>query len=462
MIIDREFLNVLILSWGFMFTFSAFLTTSNIQKTVLDSIANEDSNFTGDGYSSLAIVYAVLSICTIFTPCYAQTISPRLSIFTGSLCYAFFVATFLWPQTILLYFASAVQGLGASLMWVGHGRYLTKNSNSDTISRNSGIFWAIYQLSLVTGNVSVYCIFTSKNYDKPTRRLIFIILTILAVIGTLILATLRKPQIGPFISEGVCEKEKEKEPKKRSYYALLVAWKRMRKALKLIVTPNLIMLTLTFIYSGLVLAFYSGVYTSSFGFTAKMGESRKKLVSLVGICLGIGEVTAGIIFGPLASIFKIRSRWIVLVIGSITHAFCYLTILINLPNNSPFTDTDDIGFISPSVALAMVGAIALGFGDACLNTQIISLLGTLYSNDAESVFSLYLFVQSIAVTLSFFYSNYFGLHLQLGILIVVGLLGTISFVIVDFKSKANDSIIPVGVENKTVENPVELETVKRY
>lgn len=127
-----------------------------------------------------------------------------------------------------------------------------------------------------------------------------------------------------------------------------------------------------------------------------------------------------------------------------------------------FQDTDDIGFISPSVALAMVGAIALGFGDACLNTQIIALLGTLYSNDAESVFSLYLFVQSIAVTLSFFYSNYFGLHLQLGILIVVGLLGTITFVVVDLKSKDNDSIIPVGVENKTVESPVELETVKRY
>ena len=44
MIIDKEFLNVLILSWGFMFTFSAFLTTSNIQVSVFivhvfDSVA---------------------------------------------------------------------------------------------------------------------------------------------------------------------------------------------------------------------------------------------------------------------------------------------------------------------------------------------------------------------------------------------------------------------------------------
>lgn len=459
MIIDREFWNVLILSWGFMFTFSAFLTTSNIQKTVLDSVSNEDPSFTGDGYSSLAVVYAVLSICTFFTPSYAQAISPRLSIFTGSLCYAFFVATFLWPQTILLYFASALQGLGASLMWVGHGRYITQNSNSDTISRNSGIFWAIYQLSLVTGNVFVYCIFTSKTYDKPTRRLMFIILTILAIVGTLILATLRKPLVRTLIPE---VKGEENEPKRSRNQALLSAWKRMRRALRLIRTPNLFMLTFTFMYSGLVLAFYSGVYTSSFGFTVKMGEMRKKYVSLVGICLGVGEVTAGIIVGPLASRFKIRSRWIVLVLGSIIHAFCYLTIFLNLPDDSPFRDTEDIGFISPSITLAMTGAVALGFGDACLNTQIIALLGTLYTNDTESVFSLYLFFQSIAVTVSFFYSNYFGLHLHLGILVVVGLLGTVTFVIVDFKSKRyNDSITPVGFENTSAENPVELESEKR-
>lgn len=292
----------------------------------------------------MAIVYAVLSICTFFTPSYAQEVSPRLSIFTGSLCYAFFVATFLCPHTFLLYFASALQGLGASFMWVGHGRYITENSNSGTISRNSGIFWAIYQLSLVTGNLSVYCIFTSKTYDKPTRKLMFIILTILSIIGTLILATLRKPLKRTLTSEEICDNKeiekkstKEIESKRCKNQALILGWERMRRFLCLIITPQMIMLIVTFMYSGLVLAFYSGVYSSSFGFTVKMGEMRKKYVSLVGICLGIGEVTAGIICGPLASIMKIRSRWLVLVIGFIAHAFSYLTIFLNLPDKSPFT-----------------------------------------------------------------------------------------------------------------------------
>lgn len=122
----------------------------------------------------------------------------------------------------------------------------------------------------------------------------------------------------------------------------------------------------------------------------------------------------------------------------------------------------------------MIGAVAIGFGDAFLNTQIIALLGTIYVNDTEFVFSMYLFFQSVAVTLSFFYSNYFGLYLHLGILIVVGILGTIAFVIVDLKQNTdnnkntnnnnnnnNNNVVPVNHENITAENPVELESAKR-
>lgn len=42
--------------------------------------------------------------------------------------------------------------------------------------------------------------------------------------------------------------------------------------------------------SGLELSFYSGVYSSSIGFTKNFGEIAKQLVGLSGIFIGVGEV----------------------------------------------------------------------------------------------------------------------------------------------------------------------------
>lgn len=43
-------------------------------------------------------------------------------------------------------------------------------------------------------------------------------------------------------------------------------------------------------YTGLHLSFYSGVYSSSIGFTTKMGSNSKQLVGLSGILIGVGEI----------------------------------------------------------------------------------------------------------------------------------------------------------------------------
>lgn len=98
-------------------------------------------------------------------------------------------------------------------------------------------------------------------------------------------------------------------------------------------------------------------------------------------------------------------------------------------------DTNDVGFIAPSPALALVGSLILGFGDACFNTQIYSLLGVLYSKESAPAFALFKFCQSVAAAVSFFYSTYIGLHFQLAILFITVILGTGAFAFVDLKNK---------------------------
>ena len=44
------------------------------------------------------------------------------------------------------YVVSILVGIGAAIIWTAQGVYLTKNSDDLTISRNSGIFWALFQV----------------------------------------------------------------------------------------------------------------------------------------------------------------------------------------------------------------------------------------------------------------------------------------------------------------------------
>lgn len=45
----------------------------------------------------------------------------------------------------------------------------------------------------------------------------------------------------------------------------------------------------TFLYTGIELSFFSGVYSAAVGFTNGLGTEAKRLVGLCGILVGAGE-----------------------------------------------------------------------------------------------------------------------------------------------------------------------------
>lgn len=60
---------------------------SHFQKTILDSISTDDPTFKGDGYTSLAIIYAVLAICNWLSPSALSIVGPRAAMLIGSITY---------------------------------------------------------------------------------------------------------------------------------------------------------------------------------------------------------------------------------------------------------------------------------------------------------------------------------------------------------------------------------------
>lgn len=148
------------------------------------------------------------------------------------------------------------------------------------------------------------------------------------------------------------------------------------------------------LFVGFELSFFSGVYSSSIGFTLAIGESAKQLVGLSGICIGVGEVFGGILFGLLGSKTVKYGRDPVVIMGLIIHLASFVLIFLNLPDKSPFEDTTDVGFFKPPLAwIALLCSFLLGFGDACFNTQIYSMLGGPFAKNSAAAFALFKFTQ---------------------------------------------------------------------
>merc|ERR1712122_455982 len=147
-------------------------------------------------------------------------------------------------------------------------------------------------------------------------------------------------------------------------------------------------------YTGVSLTFWSGVYGASVANTNAFGSWAKSLNGMHGIFVGLGEIIGGLGFGIFGHVLVKRGRDPVIVLGYVCNLVAFYLAFINLPASAPLGPTDEAAFISSNQYVAIVTSFLLGFADACYNTQIMSMLGTLYSNDSAPAFALLKFVQS--------------------------------------------------------------------
>ncbi|XP_030750879.1 UNC93-like protein MFSD11 [Sitophilus oryzae] len=422
---DKGFINVLMLGLAFMLVFTAFQTWGNIQKAMIDSIKSDDPNFNGNAYISLAIVYVFFALFNWTAPSVISLIGPKFAMLIGGITYLLFIASFSIPRTWLLYLVSCIIGIGAALIWTGQGNYLALNSRPATISKNSGIFWALLQLSMFIGNTFVYFAFRDKDtIDAGTRQIVVWTLAAIALGGLAVIIFFPKPPEKDASDNNPAEEVKEPSGPIEA----------LKGAVRLSMTKNMLLLCVTFLYTGLELGFWSGVYSSAIGSTTNMPRS-KELIGVSGIFIGLGEVLGGAAFGILGNRTIRWGRDPIVIAGFVIHVASFFIIFLNLPIDAPFGATTTSAFITSNAYLAILCSFLLGLGDACYNTQIYSVLGGVYASDSAAAFAIFKFTQSVAAAISFAYASYLNLYGQLGILLVSSILGTITFVWVEWRGR---------------------------
>ena len=149
----------------------------------------------------------------------------------------------------------------------------------------------------------IFYVFETKFSFFPR----FIVTLVLASICTLGVFTFFFLRPTPWAEQQLTEKQ-QNVPNK-SPIAIF------KSAFKLSLTPEMLLLSFSFFYTGMVGTFLCGVYGSSLGFTSDFGSMAKSLVGLHGIILGIGEIVGGVMFSTFGHKFVKKGRDPVVILG---------------------------------------------------------------------------------------------------------------------------------------------------
>ena len=322
-------------------------------------------------YSS-AIIYGVFSVASWLAPSAVAWKGPRVAMIIAGVLYAQYIAQLLYPNTYLLYVSAAIIGLGAPIIWTAQGNFLSLNSDDDTISRNSGIVWAMLQCSIFIGNIFVYFMFAGEQFiSTSVRTTVGIVLLSITGAGVLVMFLLRPT---PWVTDIITRNESPTEA--------------LRNSGRLFITKDMLMLSVTFLYTGLQLSIWSGVYPTCVGYTHTFGNNRKALATICMIFIAAGEVLGGAVFGFFGHLTARRGRDPIVILGFITSMirynifnyknhfflcyFSYFLIFLNIPFEAPLDETkpEDVAYITSNQYLAVFTAFILGFSDSCFNTQV--------------------------------------------------------------------------------------------
>lgn len=432
---DIRTFNVVVLGVGFLFIFTAFTTCGNIEQTVVKSLQNY--TFTGSGYHSLGIIYGVFSFSNLLAPTVVAVIGPKMTMFFSGLLYSGYIAVFIVPSTWSFYLTSVLIGIGAAMLWTAQGHFLVENSEASTINRNTGMFWALLQCSMLFGNLYIYFEWNGRTeIPDSSRKNIFLSLLVASVLGTLSFLVLRKSH---HEEEMLSEEEGQSLLSTRTMYkhrantAIQDAKSEFKTILQLLKAKTILLLSPCMAYSGLELSFYSGVYGTCIGATTQFGEAAKGLIGISGIVVGIGEIVGGGLFGLLCKNNRFR-RTSVVFLGMVVHFVAFYLIFLNIPDDASVvfnTTTQKKPYLTPSVSIALLCSFLLGLGDSCFNTQLYSILGRVYAEQSTPAFAIFKFIQSVFAAVAFFYSSYLLLMWQLLLMVILGFTGALCFFVVE-------------------------------
>ncbi|XP_071443973.1 UNC93-like protein [Hetaerina americana] len=435
--------NVTVVSVAFMFQFTAFQGTANLQS----SINAKD----GLGTVSLSAIYAALvASCVLVPTLLIRRLTVKWTLSLSMLCYAPYIAAQFYPQFFTLVPTAVIVGLGAAPMWASKATYLTQvggvyakltNQPVDAIVvRFFGFFFLAWQTAELWGNLissvvlssgghggggdlrsvttnqtpdtlhlcgANFCVSaateSNDNLERPPDSEIFEISAIYltcVVIAVAIIAIF----LDPLSRYG--EKQRSKDPAGEMTGLQLMA----ATAFQLKNPYQMLLIPIT-VWIGMEQAFIGADFTQAY-VSCALGIPQ---VGYVMMCFGVVNAICSVLFG---SAMKFVGRSPLMGLGAMAHASLLAVLFLWRPHPD-----------APYVFFAISGL--WGIGDAVWQTQVNGLYGTLFRRNKEAAFSNFRLWESAGFVVAYAYSTHLCARMKLYVMMVVLSLGIAGYVAVE-------------------------------
>ncbi|KAK7500311.1 hypothetical protein BaRGS_00008534 [Batillaria attramentaria] len=404
----QMFKNVLVLSLGFLFLFTAYQSMANLQT----SLNKED----GVGAWSLSAIYVALIVSSMFLPKFViARLGCKWTIPACMFGYALYMGANFYAVIWLMTVTGVILGIGAAPLWSAKCTYLTqigvwyakmtKQSEDAIINRFFGFFFMMFQTSQIWGNLISSEVFSSKpdnssdvinrteselaicganfcpsyainnpSFDQPKEKVYILcgIYLACAVLGFIVISL--------FLDPITLDQETSAADRHLSPRLLIATFKH------LVASPAQMLLVPITVYSGVEQAFIGGDYTKSY-ISCTLGIWN---IGYVMICYGVVDAICSFVFGRLV---QYVGHIPFFVLATVLHGGLQIFLLLWEPSQD-------------HVIVFYCVAALWGMGDAVIQTQINALYGSLFTANTEAAFANYKLWESVGFVMPYAYNDY--------------------------------------------------------
>lgn len=170
-----------ILSLSFFILFFAYNGVQQFLVTYFSTLNNVNA-----GFWSLTLIYTFLLVGNFFSGFIVSKFGVRKCLVAGSFFYSVFIFSIIGKNIPFIYLASALLGIGASILWTAQGTFLIRASDLKRYGKNSGFFSTIFQFGSVFG-----ILIFSFLVVRFSFHFVFLIFAFLPLVSTILFATLK-------------------------------------------------------------------------------------------------------------------------------------------------------------------------------------------------------------------------------------------------------------------------------